>query len=112
MYMHFFRILYNATYLRRTRAQQALEMLSHTGFNAGLVAGVPGDTVVSHKFGERTSHGDGTTRRELHDCGIVYFPGHPYGICVMTEGSDFTDLASVIADISGTAYQYVSRVSE
>jgi beta-lactamase class A len=113
-YMRFFRILYNATYLGRARSQQALQTLSQTDFNDGLVAGVPAGTVVSHKFGERTVNIENPStgavtlgKRELHDCGIVYYSGSPYGICVMTEGTDFTKLAAAIAELSKTTYQAV-----
>lgn len=113
-YMHFFRILYNATLLGKERSQLALELLSKTTFSGGLVAGVPAGTTVAHKFGERTIKtqdvNTGTIsfqKDELHDCGIVYFPAHPYGICVMTEGKDFGKLENVIAQLSQAAYTSV-----
>ncbi len=104
-YSHFFRVLYNATYLTLPDSEKALQLLSQTTFTQGLVAGVPSGTVVSHKFGEKTSSDtalspDAPLVRELHDCGIVYYPNHPYIICVMTRGSDFPTLASIISDIS------------
>jgi hypothetical protein len=66
-------------------------------------------TAVAHKFGEHTSQlSDGTVvSRELHDCGVIYFPGKPYLLCVMTKGSDFPTLAGVISTISRIAYNYV-----
>jgi beta-lactamase class A len=111
-YMRIFRILYNASYLERTSSRSALELLASSDFTEGLVAGVPQGTLVSHKFGERTVENIGAAKdtpakRELHDCGIVYYPQHPYGICVMTEGTSFDDLASAIAQISSTAYSAV-----
>lgn len=53
-YATFFRILYNAGYLDKDRSQKALEYLVATGFRAGLVAGVPPDVTVAHKYGERS----------------------------------------------------------
>ncbi len=113
-YMRFFRILYNATYLGRARSQDALEMLSSTTFTQGIVAGVPPGMPVSHKFGERSvvSKNASTgavvsTTHELHDCGIVYYPHTPYGICIMTQGDDFKTLEHVIADISRVTYQAI-----
>jgi len=110
-YMRFFRILYNGSYLGRTRSVAALEMMSKTEFTQGLVAGVPAGTTVSHKFGERavTDTNGGVEKRELSDCGIVYYRGAPYGLCVMTEGSDFNTLAGAIAQISNTAYTAVNN---
>jgi hypothetical protein len=45
-----------------------------------------------------------TGERQLHDCGIVYAPGKPYLICIMTRGSDFKRLSPVIAQISKQVY--------
>lgn len=110
-YSVIFRTLYNATYLPWLESEQALQLLALTTFNDGLVAGVPQGTVVSHKFGEHTYlDSDGNLLyRELHDCGIVYYPKHPYLLCVMTKGQDFPNLASVISDISKMAYKYVDN---
>jgi len=107
--MVIFRILYNATYVGRTRAQTTLQLLSQTDFNGGIVAGV-GSTTVSHKFGERSVYAQDASgaqtlqKRELHDCGIVYYPGSPYGLCIMTEGADFAQMEGAIADISTLVY--------
>jgi beta-lactamase class A len=105
-YASFFRVLYNATYLDHQGSEELLKLLSHTQFTAGLVAGVPSDVVVAHKFGERSF--EDSTIVQLHDCGIVYVPGHPYLLCVMTRGTDFTTLAEVIADLSSLAYNYAT----
>ena len=45
-YSEFFRILYNATYLNAQYSEKALQLLSATSFNEGLIAGVPSSTVV------------------------------------------------------------------
>lgn len=106
-YSRIFRVLYDSTYLPPLLSEQALKMLSETTFTQGLVAGVPEGTVVSHKFGERTSvNAQGVvSSRELHDCGIVYKQDHPYFLCVMTKGTDFTKLQSIISDISKLTYE-------
>ncbi len=113
-YMRLFRILYNASYLPRESSQSVLKLLSETDFNGGIVAGVPAGMPVAHKFGERTIHAVNPTTKqqsvvtqEFHDCGIVYYPHSPYGICIMTEGVSFPDLESVIAALSQTAYSAV-----
>lgn len=111
VYMRFFRILYNASYLSKDISQQVLSVLTQTTFKDGLAAGVPAGVPVAHKFGERTIQ-DGNiktgqtkvTSLQLHDCGIVYDARGPYGICVMTEGDDFRSLASAIARISKETY--------
>ncbi|MFO0751829.1 MAG: serine hydrolase [Thermodesulfovibrionales bacterium] len=101
-----FRILYNATYLNEKNSEKALDMLSKTDFDKGITRGVPFTTVVAHKFGERgflNKH-----EKELHDCGIVYYPGRPYLVCIMTEGKSFEDLSDSIQDLSLIVYNGVN----
>jgi len=102
-FMYAFRLLYNATYLTRADSQHALSLLSKSTFKEGLVGGVPQGTAVSHKFGERSIEASGA--KELHDCGIVYYPRAPYGLCVMTQGRDFKALERVIVSVSRAAWQ-------
>jgi beta-lactamase class A len=106
-----FRVLYNASYLPDALSSQALQLLTKTTFNKGLVAGVPEGTVVAHKFGEHTTEETNGTivSHELHDCGIIYRPGSPYLLCVMTKGEDFTKLEKVISDISKLVYDQVKK---
>lgn len=109
-YSLFFRILYNGTYLSRDMSERALKILSEATFKNGIVAGVPEDLAIAHKFGERsikTPSGE-IIPSELHDCGIVYNPGKPYFICVMTKGNNFDAMASTIKNISRVAYEEVS----
>ncbi len=104
-YASFFRILYNATYLNPEMSERALKLLTKTTFTKGLVAGVPKAIPVAHKFGERAY--DDSSTKELHDCGIVYYPKHPYLLCVMTKGNDFASLESVIQTISTKTFDEV-----
>jgi beta-lactamase class A len=104
-YASFFRILYNSSYLSRASSEKALKILSQTDFNYGLTAPLPNNIVVSHKFGIRT---DGDVN-QLHDCGIVYYPGHPYLVCIMTRGGTFDDLASTISRLSKFIYDQVDQ---
>ncbi|MDD2900413.1 MAG: class A beta-lactamase-related serine hydrolase [Desulfuromonadaceae bacterium] len=106
-YESFFRILYNASYLTRDASQWALDVLSKSEFRTGLVAGVPQNVKVSHKFGEKSEGSDGAV--QLHDCGIVYYPRHPYLLCVMTRGANFELLDDVIANISQITFTEVDR---
>jgi len=105
-YSNIYRMLYNASYLNRDYSEKALGLLSKEAFK-GISESLPKDTQVAHKFGEREfDAATGTpVMRELHDCGIVYKDPHPYSICVMTQGSDFDQLDSIVDDISKTAYQ-------
>ena len=121
-YSHLFRVLYNSTYLTSADSEKALQLLSNTTFTPGLVAGVPTGTVVAHKFGEslfppiseNTTWPQASTTASdvpgLSDCGIVYYPGHPYFLCVMTQGSDFSTLAGVIKDVSSVTWAQVNSL--
>lgn len=106
-YESFFRILYNASYVSRDASQWALDILSKSEFKTGLVSGVPSEVKVSHKFGEKSDASDGTV--QLHDCGIVYYPRHPYLLCVMSKGTNFEQLDDVIANISQITFTEVDH---
>lgn len=106
-YESFFRILYNASYVSRPSSQWALDVLSKSEFRTGLVAGVPAGIKVAHKFGEKSDASEGTV--QLHDCGIVYYPKHPYLLCVMSKGTDFQLLDDVIANVSRITFSEVDH---
>jgi beta-lactamase class A len=105
-YAGFFRILFNASYLNRDNSEKALKLLSQVEFKDGLVAGVPGNILTAHKFGERI--GDGN-QQQLHDCGIVYYPGHPYLLCVMTRGNSALELEKFIQDTSRLVFEEIDK---
>ncbi len=75
---------------------------------------MPPDIPSSNKFGERTVETKNTTTgmttvdyRELHDCGIIYYPRNPYLLCIMTKGQDFAKLSKIISDISSMVYNEI-----
>lgn len=116
-YAGFFRVLYNASYLNKDNSELALKILSESSFNNGLVARLPKDIIVAHKFGERDFEGNGLNLdlvtqggvKQMHDCGIVYYPQKPYILCVMTRGTDLKNQANFIADISSFIYEKISK---
>lgn len=106
----FFLVLYNGSYLKKTDSEEALQLLSEVKFKDGIVAGIPSDVIVSHKYGERKVNvGNGNSENELHDCGIVYWPKGPYQLCIMTRGKSLNlDSASkIISSISKIVYEGV-----
>jgi beta-lactamase class A len=111
-FSRFFRTLYNSTYLNEEYSQKALDILSRVDFKQGLVAGVPNGITVAHKFGETpdVDQKGQVAAYELHDCGIVYYPGHPYILCVMTKGPSYDSLKNVIKDISLATYQNIESL--
>ncbi|MCX6780283.1 MAG: class A beta-lactamase-related serine hydrolase [Candidatus Magasanikbacteria bacterium] len=106
-YASFFRVLYNGTYLSREMSEKAMELLSKTNFSEGIEAGLPGSITLADKFGERniTDTANQSVQRELHDCGIIYYPDHPYLLCIMTKGKDFDKLSGIIKDVSALVYK-------
>jgi beta-lactamase class A len=110
-YSSFFRILYNASYLDRNYSERALETLSKSDFQNGIVAGLPSGIQVSHKFGERfsiSSQNYDSSEKQLHDCGIVYDPDHPYLVCIMSKGKNSEELSKTVKEISQMIYNNLS----
>lgn len=109
-YALFFRILYNTTYLSPSQSEEALRLLSKSTFTQGLVAGVPKGMTVAHKYGEHVLSANGNaTGVELSDCGIIYYPAHPYLLCVMTSAKDEATATATIAKISQQTYAAVQQ---
>ena len=106
-YASFFRILFNASYLNQSMSEKALKLLSQSQYYDGLVAGIPKEITVAHKFGERQFLP--SKEKQLHDCGIVYLPNKPYLLCVMSRGSDFNQAANFIKEVSQTVYNEISK---
>ena len=103
-YSIFFRILFNASYLSRANSEYALEVLSQTTFDEGLRDSVPSKINIAHKFGERKARED---MQQFHDCGIVYYPNHPYLLCVMTRGNNASSLIEGIKSVSDFVYKKI-----
>lgn len=105
-YANLFRILYNVSYLRPEYSNTLLEQLALSTFKNGLVAGVPNDVKVAHKFGEASEKNEATGEiyTILNDCGIIYKQDSPYILCVMTQGQDFSRLEKNIETISRKIY--------
>ncbi|MGI5840735.1 MAG: serine hydrolase [Patescibacteria group bacterium] len=106
-YASFYRILFNSSFLNQEMSEKALSLLTQTKYRDALRAGVPGNITVAHKFGERQYLP--STEKQLHDCGIVYYPGKPYLLCIMTRGYNFTKLANTIKEISAATYSSINQ---
>lgn len=101
-YASIFRQLYNVSFLNRDSSEKLLSILAQSNFDNGLTEGVLQDVKVSHKFGERSLENG---EKQLHDCGIIYYPENPYLLCIMTRGNDFDNLAEIISIISEKFYK-------
>ena len=105
-YSIFFRILFNSSFLSRSNSEYALRLLSSIAFDEGLRVGVPDKVTVSHKFGERQTSAN---EQQIHDCGIVYYPNHPYLLCVMTRGEDVDALVRGIKNVSSFVFDIIDE---
>jgi hypothetical protein len=106
-YSHFFRILYNASYLSHEDSEKTLELMTEARFPEGLAGGIPESTIISEKFGERKLQDidSDAVLYELHDCGIIYTGENPYLLCVMSKSRvSFEHLSTLIQTISTTVY--------
>lgn len=109
-YARFFRVLFNASYVNKELSNYALWLLTQIDFTKWLVAGVDAGISIAHKFGERgIIWWNGIEEKQLHDCGIVYYPDHPYILCIMTRGYDLEKLEEVVSSISKKIYEAVKK---
>lgn len=102
-YAAIFRILYNASFLTTEDSEKVLSILSNSDYNTGIAAGIPKNIILANKFGERFIGEE----KQLHDCGIIYYPGNPYVLCIMSRGDDFKELEKVISEISKLVYEEI-----
>ena len=103
-YARFFIALYDHTYVNKQLSRKALDLLVHSEYDKGLVAGIPKSIAVAHKFGELALQGPGPTKL-FHECGIVYYPHDPYLLCVMTQGHGMRRQSELIKKISQFVYE-------
>jgi beta-lactamase class A len=108
-YALFLRVLYGSSYLNEDHSETLLKLLTSTTFKKGLVAGVPSNVQIAHKYGtynfEEEVNGVLRSAYQLHDCGIVYHAKTPYAFCLMTKGKDLDSLYRVISTISEKIYK-------
>jgi beta-lactamase class A len=104
-YSMVFRVLFSATYLNRDNSEKILNLLTEANYKNGIVASIPSNIFVAHKFGVRIM--PDTSSSEFHDCGIVYYPEHPYLLCIMTKGNDINNLQKTIRNISDITYKWL-----
>lgn len=111
-YALFLRILYGSSYLNEEHSEHILSLLTKSDFKDGMVAGIPANIAVAHKFGtyefEETINGVLTNTSQLHDCGVVYHKEKPYLFCFMTKGKNDQILFDVISHVSSLVYSYQS----
>jgi beta-lactamase class A len=115
-YALFLRILYGSSYLNEEHSELLLKSLSKSDFKDGIVAGLPSSIPVAHKFGvyDVTDFVGGNlgTVQQLHDCGVIYYPAHPYILCFMTRGNNLKSLYNIVSHVSKMVYTYQDEVKQ
>lgn len=103
-----FRALYNATYLTRESSNYLLQILTDTKFDSLIPTKIPPGILVAHKMASLND----TSLSQLkvyHDCGIVFYPGHPYLFCVLTRNQEKDSSIKVITGAGGIIYDYFKK---
>lgn len=112
VYADVLRILYNAAYLNEDMSQMALKYLTQSVFAEGIKAGIPAGIKVAHKYGARDIIFDNNTllTYQLHEFGIVYYPGKPFLLGIMTRGENSKEeKMKLIRDLSSITYEEVNK---
>jgi len=99
-YSYFMRSIYNAGYLNVEDSEFAGNLLSQCDFKAGIVQGLPANTIVAHKFGESGNQ----AMKQLHESAIVYLKNKPYLLTIMTKGKDNAKLSQFLGELSKSVY--------
>lgn len=105
-----FRVLFHSTWFSRADSEWALGVLASARFARGLRAGVPEGVPVASKFGIHADVRRPMDGVQLHECGIVYAPGAPYVLCIMTRSTyRAAELYRVVAEISRHAWRVLGE---
>lgn len=100
----YFNQLYHGQIVDATASAKIVDLLATNFNNNRIPALLPEKLKIAHKTGEL-----GGVR---HDAGIVYLPGHPYLIVMMSENLNYEDdAADSMAQISKTVYDYFSQLA-
>lgn len=108
-YAGFFRILYNTSYLNPEMSQKALTYLSKAVYNEGIRKAIPDSIMVAQKYGKRDIQANGSKLEsvQLHHFGLVYYPGKPFILGIMTRGSNLTQKKRIIYELSKITFEEV-----
>lgn len=98
-------LLHRGEVVDRTTSDEVLKILKIPRFGRPAIREpLPESVAVAHKGGSLSSG-------VRCDSAIIYLPGRPYVLCVMTEGrKDSAEGEEVIADVSRLAYQHFSEL--
>lgn len=100
-YGRIMKALFISTFLTKDGSQMILDSLVDARREDLIAGGVPWEVPVAHKYGEREDM--------LHDCAIVYQPGNPYLVCIMTKQILLPEARELMKQISASTYDYIQK---
>jgi beta-lactamase class A len=105
-YAALFRMLYRSSVFSRRTSELGLDLLLRADFDRGLRAGLPADVPIASKYGIYFDPRNLRSGQQLHECGIIYPPNHPFVICVMTRSllKGPPELAEILSEVARRAY--------
>jgi len=106
-YSSLFRILFNSSYLDNFYSEYALNVLAGIDFDYWLKKYIPLNIKIAHKFGEYSIDNN---KKQLHDCWIIYYPNHPYVLCIMTRWEDYSKLEKAISNLSRYLFEKIDYI--
>ncbi len=110
-YSSIMRSLYLSSYLERESSNEILNILTQTNFKDKIEAGIPEGIPVAHKIGIWDLDSKNGSGIVYNDCGIIYAPGRPYLLCIMTKSTE-AKAQEHMSKISRMVYSYVSKVKK
>lgn len=108
LYALFFRVLYNSTYLSDEFSEKAMTLLVKTENKVGFAVTLSKNLAIANREGIRTFETGGTKMYEIYDCGVIFYPGHPYLLCAAAQSKDGNKLKVFFQSLGELAYKEMS----
>jgi hypothetical protein len=105
----FYRVLYNSTYLNPNYSEQALDIISRGDVGLGTALTLPNNITVAHRNRGRQIIQNSAKLEEVNDCGIIYYPGHPYILCGLAMGKNLDAVNNLFSQASQIVFKDMSE---
>lgn len=107
-----FRVLYNCSYLGKEMSEKALAYLASSDYKNGIRAAIPDSIAIAHKYGIRDNsnvNGKVVKGYQLHHFSIVYYPGKPFLLGIMTRGANKEVKERVVKNLAEITFAQVNK---
>lgn len=108
LYSLFFRVLVNSTYLNREYSEKALALLDTLTDEIGVGAYIPKELLFVHRYGGRKLVENEKTLYQVYDCGVTYYPEHPYLLCASAKGSSVDAVEEYLKNLGKEVYSEIN----